>query len=282
MYLDSTFGLGWATLIVLLYSFITSKDKKIFREVSMLLLASAFILLIPYMLTEDQRIIQSVGLAIGSGACVYLSFGISRSKFEVDHTSQLITVTLSVFLFIYTIEFLQESIIHTTAKDTVFLLSTAGFEAEILKIDGSTYVTFPEATQPLKTKIVTACTGIGTISVMVGLISSFEDLTLSQKIGFSFFIASIIYSLNAIRNFFIAAAYGYQMLHFAPGLIEKIFGRGDEWVSYYIADRIIAQIGSIIFIALIGYKLMKRYNSGIIEEWEDIISHFLNDLRLRE
>jgi archaeosortase A (PGF-CTERM-specific) len=278
MYLDASFGLGWATLIVLLFSFIIKKDARKLREVGMILLSFSFILLIPYMLIEDQRIIQSIGLGIAAIGCLYISFGIVTNRFNIQYTTQLITVTLSVFLFIYSIDILQNIIIYTTAKDTVFLLSAAGFEAEILNMDSATYVTFPEATQPLRTRIVTACTGIGTISILIGLISSFDSLTLRQKIGFSFFIASIIYALNAIRNFFIAAAYGYQMLHFAPNLIESIFGKGDEWVSYYIADRIIAQIGSIILISFIGYKLMKKYDSGIIDEWEKIISQFIEDI----
>lgn len=277
MYLDVAVGFGWITLIVFIYSFINSQDRKRTRSIGMILLSVSSLSLVPYMLTESQRVLQSIGLLVLFSLLIYISVGSLKDRFEIRYTSKLVTVTMCVFLIVYTISFVQNYLITMTARDTVFLLSLTGFEAEITQATNGTFINFPSAEQPLKTKIITACTGIGTISVFIGLITSFKELSTRQKIALSFVIACLIYSLNAIRNFFIAASYGYQMLHIAPGVIETLFGRGDEWVSYYIADRIISQLGSLVFISYLGYRLMDKYDSNLIGEWKIILGALKKD-----
>lgn len=272
MSIDATAILGWSTLIVLFYSFINKENKNQLQSVGMVILSLTCLSLVPYMLNESNRILQSIGLILISSLLLYVSIGVMKETFGVRYTSKLIAVTLTVFLSVYTVDFIQQYLITMTARDTVFLLSLTGFEAEIIQNEMGTFINFPSAEEPLKTRIITACTGIGTISVFVGLITSFKQLTARQKILLSFVVGCLIYSLNAFRNFFISASYGYQMLHIAPSVVEIIFGRGDEWVSYYIADRIISQIGSLLFITYLGYILMDRYDSELIDEWKDILS----------
>lgn len=270
MYLSVSIGLGWITLIVLIYSFVNTENQRIIRSIGMSLLSLASLSLVPYMLNESQRFLQSVGLILLSLLLVYISIGVIKDKFRIEYTARLVTVTMTVFLAVYTIDSVQKYLITMTAKDTIFLLSITGFEAEIMQNGSGTFISFPSTEEPLMTQIITACTGVGTMSVFIGLITSFRQLSARQKIALSFSVASLIYALNAMRNFFISASYGYQMLHIAPDIIKLVFGRGDEWVSYYIADRIISQIGSLIFISYLGFVLMDRYDSSLIDEWKTI------------
>jgi len=65
--------------------------------------------------------------------------------------------------------------------------------------------------------------------------------------------------LNLFRNVFIAVSFGEQRMHFAPELVMSVFGVTDpRLVSYYIADRILAQTGSVVALVALTWLLVRE------------------------
>jgi len=70
---------------------------------------------------------------------------------------------------------------------------------------------------------------------------------------------SVIYVLNLLRNVFIAVSFGHQRMQLFPGLVMTLFGLEDpQMVSYYVADRILAQTGSVVALVAITYFLVRE------------------------
>jgi archaeosortase A (PGF-CTERM-specific) len=70
---------------------------------------------------------------------------------------------------------------------------------------------------------------------------------------------SVIYVLNLFRNVFIAVSFGQQRMQIAPELVMTLFGLSDpQMVSYYVADRILAQTGSVVVLVGITWLLVRE------------------------
>jgi len=65
--------------------------------------------------------------------------------------------------------------------------------------------------------------------------------------------------LNLFRNVFIAVSFGQQRMQFFPELVMSLFGTSDpRMVSYNVADRILAQTGSVLVLVAITWFLVRE------------------------
>jgi archaeosortase A (PGF-CTERM-specific) len=105
--------------------------------------------------------------------------------------------------------------------------------------------------------IIIACTGIGSMAVMAGLIAAVKA-PLRRKLGALAVAMPIIYVLNIVRNVFIGISYGHQYADFVPGVTMTLFGLDNPLrVSYIWVDRIIAQSLSVVAMVLILWLVIK-------------------------
>lgn len=276
---DILIVVGWLIITFLSLSLIVEQDKVILRTIAYLLLSFCGFLLIPYTIFVDQSIVQSILAIIGTFGFIYLADLIFNRSYEAEYTSRMLLGSLSILIVTYSIQPIQSVLINTVASDTVGLLSTAGFDVSLSNASHGTYIVFPDQDQTLKTRIVLACTGVGTISIFGGLIWTIDKISFKKKLVAAFCITSSVYFLNVIRNAFIAVSYGEQWFNLVPNYIELIFGRSDEWVSYYIADRILAQFLSVIAVALIAYIFLTETDAKLFNEWKCFATQLVDDIR---
>jgi Predicted membrane protein len=121
----------------------------------------------------------------------------------------------------------------------------------------STFLFVAENGHRLTTRVVLACTGIGSISIVAGLTLAVDAAPKRQALGLAIAIP-IIYALNVVRVTFIALAHGFQWFAGFKGPIFLIFGIEDPYlVSYMVADRVISQFGSVVALILITLALLR-------------------------
>lgn len=255
----------YVCFILLVVSFIKNDDKYKYRSMGYFLIGINLIFFLSsYLWIEYDSIVQSFAAVVGGILSLYISIIIALDKKDLDMISKTIIVTVSILGISYSFDLIKNFLISRTAQDTVFILDILGYDSAIVTEGNSTFIKFMN--NNLRTEIIMACTGIGTISIFAGLISTIDELDNFQKFSLIILTSSVIYVLNIIRNVFIAASYGGQHLHFAQNTIEILFGRGDEWVSYYIADKLISQPISAIVIGVIALFIFTEWKSKILNE----------------
>jgi archaeosortase A (PGF-CTERM-specific) len=147
-----------------------------------------------------------------------------------------------------------------------------GYDSVVTQSDGMTYILFPKS--GMKTRIVTACTGIGSMSAIVALIAISSDKKL-HTVMWSVSSIIVIHALNTARNVFIAVSYSQQLFHIYPGFITQVFGNGGTYVSYYIADKIISQTFSLLFLVALAYLIFDNMSEDnqVFQEISNIIDY---------
>lgn len=267
----------YLVLVLFVLSFTNKKRKYAYRASGYALLGiTGLVFLTPYLWTEYDSIVQSLFSIIGSILCFYVSIMVFLDKNDIEMITKMITVTVIIILISYNLNYIKEYLILRTAHDTVYVLDILGYETTVIEKSGSVFINFVNS-DILNTEIVMACTGIGTMSIFLGVIATLKDVNISQKIFISICTCSFIYILNIVRNVFIAGIYGGQHLQILPTIVENIFGRGDEWISYYLADKIISQPISAAVIGGIMVVIFSRWRSGILSEMVIIARYIKSD-----
>lgn len=275
---------GWILFAFLLFSLFETEYKKQLQAIGIGITGIGLIVYAPYTWVVDQSLVQACLSFITGSMCLYVSVLVYFRNIDIRRIILMIVSSTGILLIVYTFAPVRDFLIGTVSSDTIYILTQFGFDVS-KDASGDHYsIVFNETEKELKTNIVIACTGIGSMALFIGLISTFQSLSLKIKSMLMIISVSIIYLLNLIRNVFIAAAYGGQWFHIQPELIGMIFGRSDEWVSFYIADKILAQTGSIIFLLLFVYILFKYIHNKnidikILDEIFTILSNLESDLK---
>lgn len=242
--------IGWLLTFLMLLSYLRNKNY-----IYSITFATSFVLglyLSGYMWIFEQSIVQSLASLIGSIYSLYLIHLVINKQLEPRNICKMVAISGIIMLPLYSIQTFQHILIENVIGETSSILNVIGYDTSVNLDNGAYYINFESS--KLRTEIVLACTGIGSISIFIGLISSIGKISKTKKIAFIMLITGVIYILNTIRNVFIAASYGGQHFHIFPTIVEKIFGRGGHWVSYYVADRIISQLlAAIVLIYLTIY-----------------------------
>jgi len=267
---------GWLVFISLVISLLnrTSYDIHL-RVVGWALISVLALLFAPYFWVYDQSIVQALLAFIGGVYGLFIVRLLAQELIKLRQTTILVTVATGILLAVYTIPSIQWALLHTVASETQMLLELIGYSTSLEQGDRGIFIVFDDTPQELRTQIIVACTGIGSIALFTGFAAAIDTLSWRKRVGIALIMASVIYVLNAIRNVFIAGAYGGQWFHIAPGLIERIFGRGDEWVSYYIADRIIAQVAAVIVLIIFAIGILRLLDdeTELANEWVRTIEY---------
>lgn len=266
------------SIIFWILSIIKTNGQYKYRAIGYFILGiNGLVLLSPIIWIEYNSIIQLIASLIGSLISLYIWKSVLRKKILLDSVTRAILVSTIIYLLFYNITELKTLLIETTARDTVFLLNFIGYESEVVLKQGNTYINYI-GTDILKTEIVAACTGIGTMSILAGVISTIKNIGIIKKTLLTSFVLSLIYLLNIIRNVFIASSYRGQHFDFGSKFVEIIFGQSGELTSHYIADKIISQPISALAIALIIIYILSISESDLLDESIEIFKNIREDI----
>jgi len=302
-----SYPLGWAALLLFLIG-ISLDYAKAGKADRLLAVAWAVFavfwlsLIYPWFVTDESFV-------RGTGAIIAVPLSLIMAKTFWNGTAELITLTRAVVIMgvVYApfllIDPLREQLILMVTDHTAWAMNLLGydpplvterFEAKAYAPDGfdtsrldqsnelyrdipkdhpyenSFVFYYGDGPATITYTIILACTGIGSMSVVIGLVAA-VNASIRRKIRAIALAVGIIYMLNIVRNVFIGLNYGQQNMHWAPDTITWLFMLDNELrVSYIWADRIIAQIGSVIAMLIIFYLVLREVPE-IMEPIEEVI-----------
>tara|TARA_B110000116_G_C16754999_1_gene545330 strand:+ start:430 stop:1341 length:912 start_codon:yes stop_codon:yes gene_type:complete len=247
--------LAWTFTILFLISwYLESFQKSLSRKlniISWFLFGLFWLLLIPRFAIVMRSPIESALSILAVPICFragYLLF--SDQKFNID-LSHAIAVMGAVYLPFETINSFGIFLINTVAQHVYFII--IGLGVDVILTDGPIIghhsgLLFSRENHDYLTHIVLACTGLGSITIFLGLISSLSITPLRKLLAGSL-VSISIYLLNLIRNAFIAIAFGEQWFQWFISPVLFITQYDDpRLVSFFIADRVISQSLTVLVI----------------------------------
>ena len=291
--------LGWVTLAFFFAAIaLESIDRSYARRayIAAWVLFSAFWLtLIQPFFVVDESIIRGVGAVIAVPLSLLVAKGFYEGRDSLFTLSRAVAIMGFVYAPFLMIEPLREQLILLVTGHADFVMELLGYNPPLVTELSDAAGQVPQGHNPDMTReisakdrpyentfvffngdatitftIILACTGIGSMAVVVGLIAA-VSADLRRKLQAIALSVAIIYVLNIVRNVFIAIGYGHQYAHIAPDLTMTLFGLDNPFrVSYIWVDRIMAQSGSVIAMVLIVW-LVVRIVPEVTEPIEDVL-----------
>lgn len=277
--------LAWTVVAVFVVGLLVERrDPELARPivVAAWVLFGVFWLSVVHHFTFVQKsIIEAVGTAAAVPASLSVALLLARGRTSLMVLSRSIAVMGLVFLPFEAVPVLRRTLIETVTDQTAILMTLIGFDPTViggLTVDGlniadktypyeSTFLFYHQG-DPLTYTIKIACTGLGSMAVMAGLIAA-VDAPMGRKLRAFAASIPVIYGLNLVRNVFIGLGLGTQKFHIFPDLVSALFAVEDEvMVSYYVTDRIIAQSLSVVVMVAITWVVVHQLPEllGIIED----------------
>ncbi len=291
--------LGWLTLAVFFLAVVVeSVDRQYARSlyiVAWLCFSVFWLTVIHTFFVVDESVIR------GAGAVIAVPLSLLVAKVFYEGRDSLFTLSRAVAImgFVYApfllIDPLREQLILLVTSHTAFVMDLLGYNPPLVTElseavgqvpDGSnpdmereiggkdrayenTFVFF-EGDGTITFTIILACTGIGSMAVVTGLVAA-VSADLRRKLTAIALAVGIIYVLNIARNVMIAIGYGHQHFHIAPDLTMAIFGLDNSLrVSYIWIDRIIAQSLSVVAMIFIIWLII-RIVPEVMDPIEDVL-----------
>lgn len=247
----------------------------LFLVAGWILFAVYWALLAPYYAFELMSIIEGLLAALAVPASLYTAYLLWNGRESIVRLSTAVFVAGVMILGIEIFPGAHTLLVETVTRQIEFGVSLLGYDPTVVRLAeyDNTRTTFRFMTpdnHELTFTIITACTGLGSIAIVSGLISAAPAPVL-KKVRALAVVIPIIYGLNLLRTVFIAITFGYQKLDFVPSVIMPLFGTSDPYlVSYLWADRIIGQGLSVIALILIVLWLL-RVLPELVVVVEDIL-----------
>jgi archaeosortase A (PGF-CTERM-specific) len=165
-----------------------------------------------------------------------------------------------VYLPFVSIEALNAFGIETTTRQVETIIQSFGRDPSVVGCDPAadrcagdyrvrnTFVFYDPAINHRYTMtVIAACTGMGSISILVGLIAAARG-SLRKKAIATALVVPVIYALNLVRLTFTTLAHGEQWFDgLATGAVTALFATTDpRKASFLIADKVLAQSLSVV------------------------------------
>jgi archaeosortase A (PGF-CTERM-specific) len=231
--------------------------------------------LIHYYVIDSKSIIEGIGSIIAFPASLYAGYLLLQGRESLFVLSRAIAGMGIVFLPFEALPILSAVLIETVTRQTEFVMGLLGQTApeDFRVISGAvigradhrnTFLFIDESGHRITYTIRTACTGIGSMAIFAGLIAAIRS-PLSRKLRALAVSIPVIYALNLVRNAFIGLSFGQQRLHIAPDLVLGLFSSTDPYmVSYFIADRIIAQSLSVLALVAVTWLVVRELPEALV------------------
>jgi len=245
------------------------------------LFAVFWLSLIHYYAVTSKSLVEGLGSLIAVPSCLYAGYLLANGRDSLFVLTRAIAGMALVFLPFEAYWPARALLIETVTRQTEFAMGLVGQTppedftvisgAEVGRPDlRSTFQFWPAEDHRITYTIRIACTGLGSIAIFAGAIVAVRA-PLERKLRALAVSVPVIYVLNIVRNVFIGLSFGQQRLHLFPDLVMTAFASGDPYmVSYFIADRILAQVLSVV--ALVGITwLVVRDLPEIVVPLEDVL-----------
>lgn len=216
-----------------------------------------WLVLIPQFAFEMRSFIEGALSVLAVPACFYAGYLLYSGRDSLFVLSRAVGAMGIVYLPFESIYFLRQFLVETVTHQVEWVIYAMGYSPAV-QIGPNDFRSAFLFTDPdggrYRTFIVLACTGIGSISIFGGLIAAVRA-PLRRRLTALVAAVSIIWVLNVARNVFIAVAFGNQWFQWWVGPITNLLGYDHPGlVSFFIADRVIAQ--SLSVVALVGITLL--------------------------
>ncbi|WP_122087995.1 archaeosortase A [Halalkalicoccus subterraneus] len=261
-----TDAMGWVVIGLFLVGIAADwRDRVTARRIiagAWALFGLFWLLMVPYFAFEHRSIVQTVLAVVAVPACVYVAGRLLRGRDSLLVLSRAVGVMGLIYLPFGAIPVFHDTLIEIVAAQTHaglgLLGSTPAFETDAAGLRNTFAFTLPSG-QQYSTRIIFACTGIGSIAIFGGLIAAVRA-PLTRRLGALAVAVSIIWVLNIARNVFIAYSTGHQL--FAQGfLVDPVmwaFGLDDPVrVSFFVADRVLSQGLAVIALLAIAWIVVR-------------------------
>ncbi|WP_331234701.1 archaeosortase A [Natronorarus salvus] len=229
------------------------------------LFAGFWLLMIPFFAFEHRSVIQTVLVAIGVPACLAVAYHLSSGRVSLLVLSRAVTVALVIYIPFETVTPLHDGLIEVVAAQTEWGLAALGTEYEFVDDDRGlrSLFVFPGTETAsggaYSTRIVFACTGIGSMAIFGGLTAAVRA-PLRRRLAALGLAIGAIWVMNVVRNVFIAHSSGEQLFaHEAlVGPVMTVFGLSDPVrVSFFVADRILSQGLAVVALLALFWVVLK-------------------------
>ncbi|MEA5386015.1 archaeosortase A [Haloarculaceae archaeon H-GB11] len=254
--------------------------------------AAFWFTLMHFYLFEQKSIIEGLGSVVAVPASLYVAYLLWNGRSSLTVLSRAVAVMGLIYFPFETLAVLRRPLVELVTRQVEFLLSLLGYHpqvingsSELLPLDvdpyRNTFFFEQEGNHRITYTILLACTGLGSMSIFAGLVAAVRA-PLRRKLRAAAIALPVIYALNLVRNVFIAVSFGYQKLHVFPDVIMGLFALDDPYtVSYYLADRILAQSMSVVALVVITFLVVRELPEilDVIEELLFMVTGTEYDLR---
>jgi archaeosortase A (PGF-CTERM-specific) len=261
------------------------RSRSLARRVSVgawALFAVFWLVQAPHFAFDQKSAIEGVGSAVAVPVSAYVGFLLWNGRDSLLTLTRAVAVMGVVFMPFEMIDPLRRWLVETVTRQTEFLIYAVGSSPEV--IEGSRICREVAATngqptcartypgyrntflyetngQRISYTILIACTGVGSMAIFAGLVAAVRA-PLERKIRALAISLPIIYALNLVRNVFIGVSFGEMRMQVFPELVASVFGfslaQDPALVSYYVADKILAQTGSVLALVAITYLVVRE------------------------
>lgn len=238
----------------------------------------------PHFAFTQRSIVEGAGSLVAVPASLYVGVLLWRGRDSLFVLSRAVAVMGAVFIPFQAVPALQEWLVEIVALQTAAGIRLVGVDPTLVTWSEAAARTgealgmsnarraeyaaqyadyrntfyFVHDGHPITYTIVVACTGIGSMAIFVGLVAA-VDAPLRRKARALAVSVPVVYALNIVRNVFIAVSFGQQRAHVAPELVSTLFGSADpRMVSYYVADRLVAQSLSVVALVAVTYLVVRE------------------------
>ena len=280
--------LAWVVLFAFLAGVVLERYDETWAEHvysgAWIVLAGYWLAYVHYFIFAQKSITEGVGVVLAIPLSLYVAYLLANGRRRLFVLSRAVGFALLFFLPLSALPFVRRPLIETVTNHTDFVLGLLGDTYRL----GDWYPYLPDGTElpdgstltgqgelpekhfpyrntflyapdghPITYTIRLACTGIGSMSIFVGLIGAVRG-SIRQKAKAIGVAIGVIYVLNIVRNVFIAHTLGNQRLHVFPDVIMSLFSATDPYlVSYYVGDRILAQFGAVFALIAITWLVVR-------------------------
>lgn len=214
--------------------------------------------LIQYFAFSQLSAIEGVLSTIAVPACLYVAYAIHTESGDYFLLTRAVTITSLIYFPITGIPAAKQLLIETVASQVEFLITSIGYQPKMLVDENGFRSTFLFVTNNHRyvTQVVLACSGLGSIAIITGLVGSVKAPS-RRKLRALGIAIPVIWVLNLIRVTFIALAHGNQWLRIGVDAFALIGITNVHVISYLVADRILAQSLSVVALVILTLLLLR-------------------------
>lgn len=202
--------------------------------------------------------IEGVLSALAVPGCLFLAYSIYTDDGEYFLITRAITVMGLIYFPVVALPAATQLLIETVASHVHVILNFLGYYPEMVIDDNGYKSTFLFVTNDHQylTRVVLACSGLGSISIMTGLIASVRASPREKLLAISV-VVPVIWILNLGRVTFITLAHGHQWFRIGVDAFAFVGITDVHTISYLVADRIIAQSLSLVALVVLTLLLIR-------------------------